>query len=42
MIELSMTCVKPGDFSESPSKIRTQTPALAQRLKRLRIVAGGP
>ena len=35
MIELSMKAIEWGDFAASVSNIRTQTPALAQRLKRL-------
>jgi hypothetical protein len=32
MIELSMKAIECGDFAANVSKIRTQTPALAQRL----------
>lgn len=35
MTELSMKAIEWGDFAASVSNIRTQTPALAQRLKRL-------
>lgn len=35
MIELSMNCMESEDFSASSSNTLTQTPALAQRLKRL-------
>jgi hypothetical protein len=35
MMEESIKAIEWGDFAASVSKIRTQTPALAQRLKRL-------
>src|SRR3954453_7960424 len=35
MMELSMNAIEWGDFAASLSKIPTQIPALAQRLKRL-------
>jgi hypothetical protein len=35
MMELSMSSMLSGDLSASVSKTRTQTPALAHRLKRL-------
>ena len=35
MIELSIRCMEPGDAADRASNTRTQTPALAQRLKRL-------
>lgn len=35
MMELSIRCIDPGDEADRASNTRTQTPALAQRLKRL-------
>ena len=35
MMELSIRCIDPGDPADRASNTRTQTPALAQRLKRL-------
>ena len=35
MIELSIKCIEPGEAADRASNTRTQTPALAQRLKRL-------
>ena len=35
MMELSIRCIEPGDEADRASNTRSQTPALAQRLKRL-------
>ena len=35
MMELSIRCIDPGELADRASNTRTQTPALAQRLKRL-------
>jgi len=35
MMELSIRCIEPGELADKASNTRTQTPALAQRLKRL-------
>jgi len=35
MMELSIRCIEPGELADRASNTRTQTPALAQRLKRL-------
>lgn len=35
MMELSIKCIEPGEEADKASNTRTQTPALAQRLKRL-------
>jgi hypothetical protein len=42
MIELSINCNDCGDFAAKASNIRSQTPRLAQRLKRLYTVVYGP